>query len=93
MQESSNITRKTGVICIGVIWLVSPVAIALDLLHANVAVGKLIAWGTYNVCKKHKTHPEGRIIHHPLSSSGHVIYIIYYMKWKLRLSLQGPFGE
>ena len=50
------------------IWLASPAAIALDLLHANVAVGMLIAWDIRNVCKKHKTHPEGRIIHHPLSS-------------------------
>ena len=50
----------TCVICTGVIWLESPAAIALSVLHAygNVAICKLTACGIHKMYKKHKTHPD-----------------------------------
>ena len=48
------------VICTGVVWLESPavIAIALSVLHSNVAICKLTACGTHKMYKKHKTHPD-----------------------------------
>ena len=54
--------------CTGVAWLASPAAIVLNVIYANVAVCKLTAWAIYNMYKKHKTHPQGKIIRIPLSS-------------------------
>ena len=93
-----TLQHKTCIICTGIVWLASPAAIALSVLCANVAICNLAAWSIHNMYKKHKTYPEGKTICHPSSSPvsplGHMIYNdAYILKWKLRLSLQGPFRE
>ena len=57
---------KTCVICTNVVCRLAsptPAAIALPWLCTNVLICRLTAWDMHNIYKKHKTHPEGEMIH------------------------------
>ena len=78
----------------------SPAAAAL-IVCTNEAVCKLTAWDIHKKYNKHKTHPEGVIIHRNLLIIIFSVIPEYKLsimgtniqKWKLHFSLQGSFRE